>query len=228
MNLHLHTNDTKNDIPNLVTELITAAFDVLANSINRTESNASIMMYRSFLTNKLPLLLEPYSTLIFLPLTIEVCITEALNRMDPSTDPYSAQGYDMLSNSGMLHEARVEFLFACALHNLIAEQSIESILGDVPMQSLPKGGKYVKTDLVALCNAIPGRFDELVGELENMEGNAGEVVGALIEVRSIVREVSKIQLRHGFPTFQLPKYLASDSPSTRLFKAFARRRTPSR
>ena len=152
----------------MVTELITAAFDVLANAINRTESNVSIALYRSFLTNKLPVFLESYSGMIFLPLTIEVCITEALNRMDPSADPYSAQAYDMLSSSGMLHEARVDFLFACALYKLIPEQSIEAILGDVPMQSLPEGGKYVKADLVTQCTASPSRIDELVGELENM------------------------------------------------------------
>jgi mediator of RNA polymerase II transcription subunit 5 len=120
--------------------------------------------------------------MIFLPLTIEVCITDALDRMDPSADPYSTQAFDLLSTSGMLSEARQEFLFACALYNLIPEQSIESILGDVPMQSLPESGKYVKASLVAQCSANPARIEELIGELENMEGNAAEIVGALMEV----------------------------------------------
>ncbi|KAL8741783.1 MAG: hypothetical protein Q9184_008343 [Pyrenodesmia sp. 2 TL-2023] len=50
------------------------------------------------------------------------------------------------------------------------------------MQSLPASGKYVKDELVAQCTANPARFEELVGELENMEGNAEEIAGALIEI----------------------------------------------
>lgn len=82
----------------------------------------------------------------------------------------------------MLSEARQEFLFACALFSLIPEQSIEAILGDVPMQSLPESGRYVKANLVAQCSANPARIEALVGELENMEGNVSEIVAALIEV----------------------------------------------
>ena len=103
--------------------------------------------------------------------------------MDPPADPYSTQSFDLLDSSGMLSEARAEFLFSCALYGLIPEQSIESILGDVPMQSLPEGGKYQKADLVAQCTANPVKIEELVGELENMEGNAAEIAGALVEVR---------------------------------------------
>lgn len=91
--------------------------------------------------------------------------------------------FNPLDSSGMLSEARQEFLFACALHKLIPEQSIERLIGDVPMQSLPEAGKYVKEDLVAQCTANPGRIEELIGELENMEGNAGEIASALVEVR---------------------------------------------
>lgn len=82
----------------------------------------------------------------------------------------------------MLSEARQEFLFACALHQLIPEQSIETLLGDVPMQSLPASGRYAKEDLVAQCTANPAKIEELIGELENMEGNAGEIVAALVDV----------------------------------------------
>ncbi|MCJ1414605.1 mediator complex subunit [Xylographa parallela] len=170
-------------IPTLVTDLITATFDVLANAINRAESNGGIFIYRSFLTNKLSVLLESYSTMLFPPYSIESCITEGLSRMDPPADPYSTQSFDLLDSSGMLSEARAEFLFSCALYGLIPEQSIESILGDVPMQSLPEGGKYQKADLVAQCTANPVKIEELVGELENMEGNAAEIAGALVEVR---------------------------------------------
>ena len=86
----------------------------------------------------------------------------------------------------MLSEARQEFLFACALHQLIPEQSIEVLLGDVPMQSLPASGRYAKDDLVAQCFANPAKIEEFIGELENMEGNAGEIAAALLEVSSAI------------------------------------------
>ena len=117
--------------------------------------------------------------MIFPPLTIEICITQALSRMDPPADPadpYSTQSLDLPS------EDRSEFLFACALYHLIPEQSIEAILGDVPMQSLREGGKYAKADLVAQCTANSTKIEDLVSELENMEGNAAEIARALTEV----------------------------------------------
>ncbi|KAL9120982.1 MAG: hypothetical protein Q9187_002457 [Circinaria calcarea] len=170
------------DIPTLVTDLVTASFDILANAINRTESTESITLIRSFLTNKLPTILDYYSSMIFPPLTTELCISQALNRMDPAAYMSYTQMIDLLGSAGMLADARSEFLFACALHRLIPEQSIEGMLGDVPMQGMPEAGRYVKDELVAQCTAQSGRMDELIGELENMEGNAGEIVGAIVEV----------------------------------------------
>lgn len=150
----------------------------------RTDSARSITILRSFLVNKLPAFLNNYAAIIFPPLSIETCIGQALLRVDPAAFPSFSQMFDLLGKNGMLSEARQEFLFACALHRLIPEGSIEGLLGDVPMQSLPASGRYVKNELVAQCTANPGRIEELVGELENMEGNAGEIAGALMEVRS--------------------------------------------
>ena len=107
--------------------------------------------------------------------------------MGPAAYPSYTQEIDLLGGEGLLADARSEFLFACALHQLIPEQSIEGILGDIPMQSMAEGGKYVKDDLVLQCTANPGRIEELIRELEKMEGNAGEIVGALVEVCSIAR-----------------------------------------
>ena len=149
----------------------------------RAEPTESINRLRSFLVNKLPVFLGNYSGMLFLPLTTEYCISQALLRVDPAAFPSFSQMFDFLGKNGMLSEVRGEFLFACALHQLIPEQSIEGLLGDVPMQSVP--GRYVKDNLVAQCTTNPGKIDDLVGELENMEGNAGEIVGALIDVCSM-------------------------------------------
>jgi mediator of RNA polymerase II transcription subunit 5 len=166
--------------------MITASFDVVANAINRTEPEASINIYRSYLANKLPVLLSSYSGMLFPPATMESCITGAMQRMDPSTDPYATQSFDLLSSSGMLSDARQDFLFACALHDLIPETSIETILGDVPMQSLPESGRYSRSTLVTQCTQSSSRVEELVRELEKLEGNSAEVAAALVEVRRVV------------------------------------------
>ena len=89
---------------------------------------------------------------------------------------------DPLGSAGMLADARSEFLFACALHGLIPEQSIERMLEDTPMQSMSEAGKLEKDKLLVQCVESPARAEELVAELENMEGNASEIVAALIEV----------------------------------------------
>lgn len=164
-------------------DLILASFDILANAMYRTESAQTLAILRSFLVNKLPAFLTNYAAIIFAPLSIETCINQALLRVDPAAFPSFSQMFDLLGKNSILSEARQEFLFACALHQLIPEGSIEGLLGDVPMQSLPASGKYVKEELVAQCTANPARFEELIGELENMEGNAGEIAGALVEVR---------------------------------------------
>ncbi|KAL8889778.1 MAG: hypothetical protein Q9192_005966 [Flavoplaca navasiana] len=176
------------DLPVLVTDLIVAAFDILANAMYRTESQRTITILRSFLVNKLPAFLGNYTAITFAPFSIETCIGQALLRIDPHAFPSLSQMFDFSSKSTSVSEARQEFLFSCALHQLIPEGSIEVLLGDVPMQSLPASGRYMKADLVSECTSNPAKIEDLIGELENMEGNAGEIAGALFEVSWILDE----------------------------------------
>jgi mediator of RNA polymerase II transcription subunit 5 len=91
--------------------------------------------------------------------------------------------FDELSTNNMLSDSvRQDFCFACCLHGLIAESSIETLLGDVPMQSLPAGGRYMKDDLVQQCLSDPERTEGLIDELEHMDGNVGAVSQAITEV----------------------------------------------
>lgn len=87
-----------------------------------------------------------------------------------------------MQGSSILSDARQEFLFACASHRLIQESSIERLLGENPMQTVPVGGPYQKDDLVSQINNRPERAEQLIGEIESMEGNAGAIVGAITEV----------------------------------------------
>ncbi|MCJ1467584.1 mediator complex subunit [Pseudocyphellaria aurata] len=185
----------KGDCATLMTDLTLAAFDILANAMYRTESTESITLLRSFLVNKLPVFLNNYAAMIFEPGTVECCIGLALVRVDPAAFPSFSQMFDPLGTSSMLSDARQEFLFACALHQLIPEASIENLLGDIPMQSLPASGRYVKNDLVAQCSANPTKIEEFIGELENMEGNAGEIAAALLEVSSNISTITRYRDR---------------------------------
>ena len=185
------------NVPALLVDLVVAAFDALGNAANRNEPAAALNVCRSFVANKLPVLLEFYAHLVFPPLTVEACVTDALGRLDLAGDSYAnapVGSFDLLGKSGMLNEAKQDFLFACALFKLIPESSIETILGDVPIQDIPADGKYAKMSLVEQCSANPNRIEELVMELENMQGNSGEIAAALVEVRLPVEERGQTKL----------------------------------
>lgn len=173
----------KGDIGCLMTDLIVSSFDVLANAMYRSETAESMKILRSFLVNKLPMFLSSYVGMLFEPLSAEFCISQALSRLDPTAFPSVSQIGDLLGSSGTLSEAKQEFLFACALHHLLPESSIEVLLGDVPMQSLPAGGRYTRDNLVSQCTSNSSRIEELVAELDNLEGNAGEIALAIVQVR---------------------------------------------
>jgi hypothetical protein len=92
--------------------------------------------------------------------------------------------FDESSNNNMFSDSvRQDFCFACCLHGLLEESSIEGLLGDIPMQSLPAGGRYAKDDLVQQCLSDPEKAEGLIDELEHMDGNVGAVSQAITEVR---------------------------------------------
>ncbi|KAB8075576.1 mediator of RNA polymerase II transcription subunit 5 [Aspergillus leporis] len=163
----------------LVEELITATFDVLSNAFYRNESSRTMFLFRSFLVNKLPSFFAAMLAASMISLPMEICISHALSRLDPNTFPSFSQMFAM-QGSTVLSEVRPEFLFACASHKLIPESSIERLLGENPMQTLPVG--YNKDDLVSQINACPERAEQLINEIESTEGNAGAIVAAITEV----------------------------------------------
>lgn len=159
-----------------------ASFDVLSNAMYRSAPGETIFGLRSFLVNKIPILLLYLSSSMFPPLTPEYCITQALSHVDPHAFPSFSQAFDIIGNNAILSDVRQDFLFACALHQLIPERSIERLLGEVPLQTV--GSKMVKEHLIAQCNANFQKVEELVNGIETLDGNAGAVVGALTEVRT--------------------------------------------
>ncbi|KAL4870734.1 mediator of RNA polymerase II transcription subunit 5 [Aspergillus spectabilis] len=163
----------------LIEEIITASFDVLSNAMYRNESNRTMLLFRSFLVNKLPPFFAAMLAVSMVTLPMEVCISHALSRIDPNTFPSFSQMFSMQGNTA-LTDVRQEFLFSCASHKLIPESSIERLLGENPMQALPVG--YIKDDLVAQISANHERAEQLISGIELTEGNAGAIVGAITEV----------------------------------------------
>ena len=96
--------------------------------------------------------------------------------------------FDESSTNDMFSDlVRQDFCFACCLHGLLQETSIETLLGDVPMQSLPADGRYTKDNLVQQCLSDPQKVEGMIEELENMDGNVGAVCQAITEVDLLSR-----------------------------------------
>lgn len=120
------------------------------------------------------------------PFNSELCITNALSRVDTNTFPTLSSlfesGENGLSSNPFTESVRSDFVTACCLHGLVPETSIDKLIGDYAYQTLPAGGRYNKDKLVQDCSADQDKMIRLIDELDKMEGNAGAVCQALTEV----------------------------------------------
>ncbi|KAI9890697.1 MAG: mediator complex subunit [Vezdaea aestivalis] len=174
-------NRYKENIAMLVIDLITASFDVLANAMFCNEPSNMVIIPRSFLINKVPLYLATLAPAMFPPVNPEYCIAEALKLIDPRAFPSFSSMFDIDNDNSSFSDDRQDFLFACCLHGLLPEPSIEVLLGEQPMQTLPPGGRYVKEELVSIFSKEPDKIDSYIGELKEMSGNAGAIASAIGE-----------------------------------------------
>ncbi|KAA8619833.1 mediator of RNA polymerase II transcription subunit 5 [Pyrenophora tritici-repentis] len=165
---------------NMATDLITAAFDILANAMYRNEQSETLFYLKSFLINKVPILLTQLSGSIF-PMTVEMCITQALSHVDPHAFPSFSQGFDdIMGSNNSLSDVRQDFLNACALHGLIAAGTVERLLGEAPMQG-PPAKRYERKELLNQCKTNFDKISLYIDELENVDGNAGAIVAAVTD-----------------------------------------------
>ena len=170
------------DAQNMATDLITAAFDVLANAMYRSEPTQTMFPLKSFLINKVPLLLVQISGSIF-PMTPEMCITQALSHVDPHAFPSFSQGFDdIMGSNNSLSDVKQDFLNACALHGLIPVGAVERLLGEAPMQG-PPSKRYERKELLSQCKSNFDKVSTYIDELESLDGNAGAIVPAVTDVR---------------------------------------------
>ncbi|KAB5563076.1 mediator complex subunit Med5 [Coniochaeta sp. 2T2.1] len=197
---YLH-NRYQGDLQTTAVHLILASFDVLANAVFRNEGVKSGPLLRSYLVNKVPLVLASFAanTNSIYPFNSEFCISQALSQVDMNVFPNVSDMFDISSAHNTFTEnVRQDFFYACLLHGLVSESSREKILGDITFQSLPGGGRYQKDVLVQECLQNPERMKELIGEIDAMEGNAGAVCQALAEVL--------VQLCHNKETMSLKQW----------------------
>lgn len=163
----------------LAVDLLVASFDVLTNALLRKEPDHQLLVIKSFICNKMPLLLNIVSGFMALAITAEGCIQMAfLSITMDALPPISAGSNEMRE---ILKVTRLEFLQACALHGLMSENTMSTILQEPPI-SLPRMTKYVKESLVTQCTSNVARLEPLVDELVGMMGNAGAIAGCIVDI----------------------------------------------
>ncbi|KAF1835064.1 Med5-domain-containing protein [Decorospora gaudefroyi] len=164
----------------MATDFITAAFDILANAMYRNESPSTLFYLKAFLINNVPLILSQISGSIF-PMAVEMCITQALSHIDPHAFPSFSQGFDdIMGSNNSLSDVRQDFLNACALHGLIPAGTVERLLGEAPMQGPPEK-RHERKQVLNQCRSNFDKVTTYIDELENLDGNAGAIVGAVTD-----------------------------------------------
>lgn len=171
----------QNDAQSLVVDLIVASFDVLANALQQSQSQNHILCYRSFIANKLPTLIAVLSGSLYAPMTAQVCIQMALDRVDVHPFPPLSSQNDAAHNE-TLKKSRQDFVQACIMFQLGNEQAFQNVLSELPSSATSRGPRYNKDALIQQCIANVHRVEELARDLEGMSGNAGAISGALVEV----------------------------------------------
>jgi mediator of RNA polymerase II transcription subunit 5 len=169
----------QNDTQSLVSDLIIASFDILANALQKSQSQNHILCYRSFIANKLPLLITTLSG-SFAPMTSQVYIQMALRRVDVHPFPPLSSESDTTKNE-VLKKSRQEFVQACIMFQLGNEQAFHSVMGESPAPITSRVVRYNRQSLAQQCIANIHRVEELARELEGMSGNAGAISGALVD-----------------------------------------------
>ncbi|CAG1990921.1 unnamed protein product [Fusarium graminearum] len=171
------------DIQSSAIDLVLASFDILANAVFRNEGQKDAHLLRSFLINKLPLLLYQLLPPGFSGTSAEFCITEALTHVDTSLFPTASLMFDESRNNNPYTESiREEFCAACVLHGLVQREHVERILGEISLSYEPSLQKHSKDKLVQDCLSDTDKIQGLVRELDKTDGNVGAVCQALVEV----------------------------------------------
>ncbi|OAR01201.1 hypothetical protein LLEC1_05680, partial [Akanthomyces lecanii] len=179
--LYVYLNAAGNQQSSAI-DLIIASFDLLANAVFRNEGPKDASLLRSFVVNKLPLLLCQLCHPEFSATSAEFCITEALSRIDTSVFPTASLMFDeSRNNNPYMDSVREEFCAACALHGLIERDHVDRILGETSMSYDPSLEKVNRDRLVSDCLSDSGKIQNIISQLDKVDGNVGAVAHAIVE-----------------------------------------------
>lgn len=185
--------DYQGDMQQTAVDLILVSFDIVANAASFRQSPKAAHVLRSYLTNKVPLLLGSFaaSGSGLYPFNTAACVEHAVRQVSSTTFPNMSDYISSRSGNTLTEGTREDFLFACCLHGLIPESQIEPILNETCYNSLPTEGRLVKETLVQQCLADPERAVQLVKDVEKCNGNVGAISRALTEVRDILKQPTR-------------------------------------
>ncbi|KAL8333077.1 hypothetical protein RB593_003021 [Gaeumannomyces tritici] len=182
---HLH-NRFQGNLQQMAIDLILASFDMIAHAATSRQPQRAAHVLRSYLTNKVPLLLVSLaaSATPLYPLNAAACVEHAVRQVGSATFPNMSEYLVSSNRNGntLTEGTREDFLFACCLHGLIPEARIVPILNEACINSLPPEGRLVKDNLVQECLADPEKTHQLVRNLDKCDGNVGAISQALVEV----------------------------------------------
>jgi mediator of RNA polymerase II transcription subunit 5 len=172
------------DLQQCAIQLILASFDVVANAVFRNEGSKNGHLLKSFLVNKVPLILGSLAASSTLySFDARLCIETALKQVDTNIFPTLSGMFDMSNTTTSFHDTiRQDFFYSCQLHEMVTDAEQERLLGEITYQSLPEEGRLTKEMLVQQCIHDPERTQRLIAALDKMDGNVGASAQALMEV----------------------------------------------
>ena len=189
---YLYSRYTEDASSKIAPDFLTAVIDVITNALVRNEPPSTLFLLRSFLCNKVPLLLNRISPLALTSFAISetFSLTDVATLMNLPPSQFEPYAFNSNTNPDLMFgditvDLRQDFLFACALHGVIGEQDIQGILGELPLGAMSAQGRYDHRELQSQCITDPGRIERLLEEIESVEGNSGAVVMALFEVQAL-------------------------------------------
>jgi mediator of RNA polymerase II transcription subunit 5 len=171
------------DVESAAIDLIVGSFDLLAFAKARREPDLVMFAMKSFLINKVPIIVSNLAASMYSHDRTEYCIVQAMSHVDPTLFPSASFG---MVNQSAFQDVRQQFLFSCVLHSLLRRESVDSLLGEAPFRPPPEpSSRLVKEDLYQQCAADSERITELVEQLEKLDGNARAISAAMQQVSGL-------------------------------------------
>lgn len=165
----------------VIVDLIVASFDTYRNSCSRGEIDHRTYC-RSFIVNKLPLMLKALETQLEPPQTLQDCVQVALGRIDVQAYP-ALMGHMINNTDDALRSARRDFVLALTLQQCTSNTFALQTTGESV-----KVGRYTIADLLSQCTNKSTRILELVGELSLFSGNVAVISLAVVDQLQMMSE----------------------------------------